>query len=123
MNDITICGFGERAKFNALKTSSVIEFIMVGKTETICSATYPDGSEKTFTLPNSYIEKAIQSGALEPKKTEQWLIQRDEDRAYFTSNHRWSKDFKKAGKFDDEIIDSMLDVMHDRGYAARKIAL
>lgn len=123
MNEIQICGYGEHAKFNAAKTNSVIEFVMVGKTETICSATYEDGTEKTFTLPNSYIENGIKNGSLSPKKVEQWLIQREEDRAYFTSGHRWSKDFKRAGRFDNEIIDSMLAVMHDRGYDAHKIAL
>lgn len=122
MNE-NICGYGDHSKFFAGKTQSEIEFVMIGSQETICSAKFPDGTEKTFTLPNDYIVNAIKTGALEPKKVEQWLIQREEDKAYFTLNNRWSKKFDKAGHFDDEIVDSLLAVMRDRGYKAQKIAL
>lgn len=122
MNDVKICGYGEHSRFDAVKNGNLIEFSLIGATETICICRDKDGNVKAHTMQNSYIEKCIQEGQLTPHQAEEWYIQRDEDKYYFTGS-RWSPKIANAMKFPNNEIDGVLRVCRDRNYKAQKIVV
>lgn len=118
-----IQGFGDHARFDATRTENKIEFLLVGKVETIIECTYPDGRKKTLTMENKTIEDAILKGQLKPQEVKEYIIQRDEDHKYYSKSHRWTKDINAAQKFEAGTIESVMSVMADREYKAHKVAV
>lgn len=123
MQEFTIEGFGEHAKFNALRTGNKIELCVVGATETILAVTAPDGTEKTITMRNESIRDGIIKGWLSPVIAEKWYVKREEDKKYYSKNHRWVSSIEKACEIDSSEIDKVIKVLRDRNYKAFKVAV
>lgn len=118
-----IQGFGDHARFDATITNNKIEFLLVGKVETVVECTFPDGRKRTKTVPNAQIENAILKGSLKAEEVKKYIIQRDEDHKYYSKSHRWTNKIDAAAQFEPETIDAVLAVMADREYKAHKVAV